>query len=60
MTTLTPQKLAVVGLGYVRRPLATPFRREPPAVRLDVDTTRVPEPRTNANSNREVPAAEIP
>jgi len=54
-----PERLAVIGLGYVGLPLAVAFAEHFPVVGFDVDEKRVRELREGYDHNREIPTERL-
>jgi len=54
-----PERLAVIGLGYVGLPLAVTFTEHFPVVGFDVDEKRVRELREDYDHNREIPTERL-
>lgn len=54
-----PDRIAVIGLGYVGLPLAAAFGRDIPTVGFDIDAIRIQSLRAGNDSTREVSEAEL-
>ncbi len=54
MTSLTPPRIAIIGLGYVGLPLAVEFGKILPVVGFDIKQPRIDELKAGHDSTREV------
>lgn len=54
-----PEKIAIIGLGYVGLPLAAEFGRRRAVVGFDIDAARIAELRAGHDRTREVDAGEL-
>ena len=57
--SLTEEKLAIIGLGYVGLPLAVEFGRHRPVLGFDINSTRITELRSGQDRTREVTSDEL-
>ncbi|RLA85568.1 MAG: hypothetical protein DRG31_02620, partial [Deltaproteobacteria bacterium] len=55
MNLWMPERIAVVGLGYVGLPLAVAFSRHIPTIGFDIDRERIEELKRGCDSNGEMP-----
>ena len=58
-THATPEKIAIIGLGYVGLPLALAFAKHYDVIGIDTDAARVDEIRNNADRTEQASRAEL-